>query len=158
MVPYLQPSGQAMVGLKLWLQSDLLKVTKVRLLPLLFLFFFSQQYALFCVTDHTTKLGMKDLLKDQQWWVERDSNLIPLRPLYAQTVRYNFARWSMTFVSCCSFLNKLSSTCKCFHVYFWWDRYWHSKEALQLAAHSTPFHKMFPTLPPTVWAQKLAAW
>ena len=34
-------------------------------------------FALFCVTDHTTKLGMKDLLKAQQWWVERDSNLLP---------------------------------------------------------------------------------
>ena len=27
MVPYLQPNGQAMVDLKLWFQSDLLKVT-----------------------------------------------------------------------------------------------------------------------------------
>ena len=29
------------------------------------------------VQNHTTKIGMKDLLKAQQWWVERDSNLIP---------------------------------------------------------------------------------
>ena len=45
--------------------------------PLLFLFCFSPPNALFFVTDHTTKLGMKDLLKDQQWWVARNSNLIP---------------------------------------------------------------------------------
>ena len=44
---------------------------------LLFLFCFSPPNALFFVTDHTTKLGMKDLLKAQQWWVERDSILIP---------------------------------------------------------------------------------
>ena len=31
----------------------------------------------FSIIDHTTKLGMKDLLKEQEWWVERDSNLIP---------------------------------------------------------------------------------
>ena len=30
------------------------------------------------VIDHTTKIGMKDLLNDQQWCVERDSILIPL--------------------------------------------------------------------------------
>ena len=48
MVPYLQPSGQAMVDLKLWFQSDLLRQMRF-------------------VTDHTTKLGMKDLLKAQQW-------------------------------------------------------------------------------------------
>ena len=42
-----------------------------------FFFCFSPPNASFFVTDHTTKLGMKDLLKDQQWWVERDSNLIP---------------------------------------------------------------------------------
>ena len=77
MVPYLQPSGQVMVDLKLWFQSDLLKVTKVWLLTVAFLFCFSPPNALFFVIDHTTKLGMKDLLKDQQWWVERDSNLIP---------------------------------------------------------------------------------
>ena len=45
--------------------------------PLLFLFCFSPPNALFFVTDHTTKLGMKDLLKAQQWRVGRDSNLIP---------------------------------------------------------------------------------
>ena len=44
---------------------------------LFFLFCFSPAKALFFVNDHTTKLGMKDLLKDQQWRVERDSNLIP---------------------------------------------------------------------------------
>ena len=27
--------------------------------------------------DHTTKLEMKNLLKTKQWWVGRDSNLIP---------------------------------------------------------------------------------
>ena len=32
MVPSLQPSGHAMVGLKLWFQSDLLKVKKVYLI------------------------------------------------------------------------------------------------------------------------------
>ena len=45
--------------------------------PLLFFICFSTPHALFCVTDHTTKLGMKVLVKDQQWGVERDSNLIP---------------------------------------------------------------------------------
>ena len=39
--------------------------------PLLFLFCFSPPNALFFLIDHTTKLGMKDLLKTQQWWVER---------------------------------------------------------------------------------------
>ena len=43
-----------------------------------FLFCFSPPNAsLFFVIDHTTKLGMKDLLKDQQLCVERYSNLIP---------------------------------------------------------------------------------
>ena len=32
-----------------------------------FLFCFSSPNELFFVIDHTTKLGMKDLLKDQQW-------------------------------------------------------------------------------------------
>ena len=78
MVPYLQPCGQVMVDLKLCFQSDLLKVTKVWLLTVaLFCFCFSPPSALFFVIDYTTKLGMKDLLKVQQWWVERDSNLIP---------------------------------------------------------------------------------
>ena len=67
MEPYLQPSGQAMVGLELWFQSDLLKVTKVSLLTVVILFWFSPPNALFFVIDHTTKLGTKDLLKDQQW-------------------------------------------------------------------------------------------
>ena len=71
MIPYLQPSVQTMVVLKPWFQSHLLKVTKV------FLLSFSPPNALSFVIDHTTKLGMKDLLKDQQWGVERDSNLIP---------------------------------------------------------------------------------
>ena len=74
MVPYLQPSGQKMVGLKLWFQNDLLKVTKVRLLTVFLLF--SAKCGIF-VIDHTPKLGMKDLLKVQQGRVERDSNLIP---------------------------------------------------------------------------------
>ena len=78
MVPYLQPSGQVIV----WTWSCGFKVTCSRsqrsdCSPLLFLFCFSPSNALFFVIDHTTKLGMKDLLKDQQWWVERDSNLIP---------------------------------------------------------------------------------
>ena len=42
-----------------------------------FYFCFSPPNALFFVIDHTTKLGMKDSLKDQQWWVQRYSNLIP---------------------------------------------------------------------------------
>ena len=42
-----------------------------------FQFCFSPPNALFLVTDQTTKLEMKDLLKDQQLWVDRDSNLIP---------------------------------------------------------------------------------
>ena len=71
----LQPSGQAMGDFKLWFQSDLLKVKGLTAHRCSFYFAFRRQmrYA----TDHTTKLGMKDLLKDQQWWVERDSNLIP---------------------------------------------------------------------------------
>ena len=61
---YLQPSGQAMVGLKLWFQWLFCS-------PWLFLFL------PFFVICHTTELGMKHLLKAQQWWVEGDSNLIP---------------------------------------------------------------------------------
>ena len=60
MVPYLWPSGQAMVDFKLRLQSDLLKVTKsLTTRRCSFCFFF--------VFDHTTKLGMKDLLQALQW-------------------------------------------------------------------------------------------
>ena len=64
------------LGLKLWFQSDLLKVTKVWLLTVALLFLlFSTKCVIFC--HSFTKLEMKDLLKVQQWWVERDSNLIP---------------------------------------------------------------------------------
>ena len=44
-----------------------------------FYFYFSPPNALFFVINRTTKLGMKDFFKDQQWRVERDSNLIPLQ-------------------------------------------------------------------------------
>ena len=75
-IPCLQPSGQAMVDLKLWFQSDLLKVTKVWLLTVALFGLAFLPYALVFVTIHTTKLGMKDF-KAQQWRVERYSNLKP---------------------------------------------------------------------------------
>ena len=65
-----QVSGQAMVDLKLWSQSDLLNQCHKGLQTAhrcSFLFYFSLTNALFFVTDHTTKLRIKDLLKDQQW-------------------------------------------------------------------------------------------
>ena len=78
MVPYLQPNGRVMMDLKLWFQRDLLKVTKVWLLTVaLFVLLFSAKCVIFWSLNNTTKLGVKDLLKDQQWRVERDSNLIP---------------------------------------------------------------------------------
>ena len=68
MVPYLQSNCQAMVNLKMWFQNDLLKVTKARLLTVaLFGFAFLHVMRNFFVYDYSTKLGMKDLLEDQQW-------------------------------------------------------------------------------------------
>ena len=69
MVPYLQPSGQVMVDLKLWFQSDLLVQGHKGLTAhrCSFCFHFPPSNALLFVTDHTTKLGMKDLLKAQKW-------------------------------------------------------------------------------------------
>ena len=61
MVPYLQPSGQALqVGMKLWFQSDLLKVTKVGMQLLtvaFFVFDFLRQMRYFFVTGHTTNVN-----------------------------------------------------------------------------------------------------
>ena len=76
MVPYLQPNFQAIVDLKLSLQSHMLNVTKIRQLAVTLVLLFSAECLVFW-HDHTTKLGMKDLLMAQKWWVERDSNLIP---------------------------------------------------------------------------------
>ena len=51
MVPYLQPNGQAVVGLNLWFQRDLLTVTKVS--PLFFLKkLLSSAKMRFFFTDH----------------------------------------------------------------------------------------------------------
>ena len=62
--------------------------------PLLFLFWFSPPNALFFVTDHTTKLGMKDLLKAQQWWVEIVLNLLP--PQYRKNALTTTSRSPVT--------------------------------------------------------------
>ena len=45
--------------------------------PLLFLFLLFSAKCVIFFFAHATKPGMKDLLKAQQWWVERDSNLLP---------------------------------------------------------------------------------
>ena len=64
------------------LEAVVFKVTGSRsersdCLPLhFFIFGFSPPNALSLIIP-LTKLGMKDLLKNQQWRVERDSNLIP---------------------------------------------------------------------------------
>ena len=71
-----------------------------------FYFCFSPPNALIFVTDHTTKLGIKDLFKPQQLWIERYSNLIP--PQYntnalttTPTVQFGpeFLGWSRLFSS-----------------------------------------------------------
>ena len=75
MVPCLQLNGKAMVGLKLLIQSESLKVTKALMLTVALLIFAFSAKCIIFVIDHTTKLGMKDLLKAQQRWVEKDSSI-----------------------------------------------------------------------------------
>ena len=62
--PYLQPSGQVTVDLKLRFQSDLSRSQRSNSSPLLFSFLlFSAKCGI--LTDHTTKLGMKGLLTER---------------------------------------------------------------------------------------------
>ena len=73
MVPYLQPSGQAMLCLKMWFHSDLLAQGYKSLTALrcsFCCFCFPPTSALFFAIDNTTKLGMKDFLKAQQLLTE----------------------------------------------------------------------------------------
>ena len=60
-----------------WLAQGHKGLTAHRCFLSFFCFCFSPPNALLFVLDHTTKLRIKELLKAQQWWVERDSNLIP---------------------------------------------------------------------------------
>ena len=72
--------------------------------PLHFLFrFFSAKCVLF-VINHTTKLGMKDLLKDQQLWVERDSN------------QQHLANFSKILTDCVKPYQSCRNPCRVFHT------------------------------------------